>query len=295
MPFPVVVMYPCDAPEACKKLGSFTLNASMNGRVAVGSFPLVVISHGTGGSHLSHRTLAAHLARNGNVVALLEHPRNNRNNNELAGTEAILSHRPRQIRLVMDWAYLSDLFGHSLKPDTAAIIGHSLGGYAALATAGGHPTAFPWETPDHQSRPVEVKHDDRVRALVLLAPAAAWYMPPDSLRDVRVPILMLTGEKDDICEVPGPKTLPDGRQIFMSEGHSAIIKRGISDKSLVTHRVVASAGHFSFISPYPDAMINPAFPPSQDPAGFDREGFHEEMNAEVLAFLTAAFQAPVGR
>jgi predicted dienelactone hydrolase len=174
MPFPVVVMYPCDAPEACKKLGSFTLNASMNGRVAVGSFPLVVISHGTGGSHLSHRTLAAHLARNGNVVALLEHPRNNRNNNELAGTEAILSHRPRQIRLVMDWAYLSDLFGHSLKPDTAAIIGHSLGGYAALATAGGHPTAFPWETPDHQSRPVEVKHDDRVRALVLLAPAAAW-------------------------------------------------------------------------------------------------------------------------
>ena len=74
MPFPVVVMYPCDAPEACKKLGSFTLNASMNGRVAVGSFPLVVISHGTGGSHLSHRTLAAHLARNGNVVALLEHP-----------------------------------------------------------------------------------------------------------------------------------------------------------------------------------------------------------------------------
>lgn len=161
----------------------------------------------------------------------------------------------------MDRAFSSDVFGPSLKADTAAIIGHALGGYTALATAGGHPTAFPWETEDQQSRPVVVKRDDRVRAVVLLAPAAAWYLSRDSPRDVRIPVLMLTGEKDEICEVPGQKTLPDGRQIFMPEGHSAIIKRGIPDKSPVTHRVVGNAGHFSFITPYREAMINPAFPP----------------------------------
>jgi predicted dienelactone hydrolase len=258
MPFPVLVFYPINVPEAREKLGSFTLNVSRNGPVASGSFPLVVISHGTGGSHLSHRTLAAHLARNGYVVALPEHTRNNRNNNDLAGTEAILEHRPRQM---MDRAFSSDVFGPSLKADTAAIIGHALGGYTALATAGGHPTAFPWETEDQQSRPVVVKRDDRVRAVVLLAPAAAWYLSRDSPRDVRIPVLMLTGEKDEICEVPGQKTLPDGRQIFMPEGHSAIIKRGIPDKSPVTHRIVGNAGHFSFITPYREAMINPAFPP----------------------------------
>jgi hypothetical protein len=32
-------------------------------------------------------------------------------------------------------------------------------------------------------------------------------------------------------------------------------------------------------------MTSPTFPPSQDPAGFDRARFHEEMNAEIAAFL----------
>jgi len=32
-------------------------------------------------------------------------------------------------------------------------------------------------------------------------------------------------------------------------------------------------------------MTSPAFPPSQDPPGFDRARFHKELNAGVLRFL----------
>jgi hypothetical protein len=32
-------------------------------------------------------------------------------------------------------------------------------------------------------------------------------------------------------------------------------------------------------------MTSPTFPPSQDPEGFDRARFHEEMNSEIEAFL----------
>jgi hypothetical protein len=32
-------------------------------------------------------------------------------------------------------------------------------------------------------------------------------------------------------------------------------------------------------------MTNPAFAPSQDPPGFNRVQFHQEMNAEILQFL----------
>lgn len=265
----MLVMCPCHTPEQPEKAGPYTLNVSMNAPVATGAFPLVVISHGTGSSHLLFRTLAEHLARNGYVVVMLEHPRNNRNNNELAGTSAILENRPRHIRLVVDWAFADEALAPNLKPDSAAIIGHSLGGYTALAAAGGTPTAFAHESPDGLPRTIDVTPDERVKALVLLAPAAAWFQAHGALRNVRVPILMFTGEKD-------PHT---------TGWHADVIKRGVAGVAMVDHRAIANAGHFSFQSPFPKSMKNPAFPPSQDPEGFDRERFHVEMNAEVLAFL----------
>lgn len=273
--FPTLVMYPANSPERSERFGPYTLSVSMNAPVAAGPFPLVVISHGTGGSHLVYRDLAAHLARHGFVVAMPEHARNNRNNNDLAGTAANLENRPRHIRHVLDWAFSGDVFGTCLKPDTAAVIGHSLGGYTALAIAGGQPTAFPNETPEHRPRRIEVAPDHRVKALVLLAPAAAWFMAPGALSEVRVPIFMLTAEKD-------PHT---------PAWHGDVIRKGVSREALVEHRVVPNAGHFSFLSPFPDAMTSPAFPPSQDPGGFDRASFHEAMNAEILEFLQRGIAA----
>jgi hypothetical protein len=80
---------------------------------------------------------------------------------------------------------------------------------------------------------------------------------------------MLTGERDE-------STPP---------WHAEIVKQGVPDVAAVDHRVVANAGHYSFLSPFPEELSRPTFPPSQDPAGFDRVRFHEEMNAEVTAFL----------
>jgi predicted dienelactone hydrolase len=269
MTFPMLVMYPSSSPEQPERLGPYVVSVAMNGPIDVGRFPLVIISHGTGGSHLVYRTLGAHLARHGFVVAMPEHPRNNRNNNDLAGTAANLANRPRHVRLVIDWAFSRSAFGACLVPDAVAIVGHSMGGYTALATAGGLPTALASETPDQQPHAVSVTPDDRVKALVLLAPAAVWFMGDGALQGVRVPILMMTAEKDE----------------HTPEGHAEIIKRGVPDAALIDHRIVANAGHFSFLSPFPEAMTSPTFPPSQDPEGFDRARFHEEMNSEIEAFL----------
>jgi predicted dienelactone hydrolase len=198
-----------------------------------------------------------------------EHPCNNRNNNDLAGTAAILANRPRHIHLVVDWIFGSKDFVPSLRPNTVTVIGHSLGGYTALAVAGGRPIAFPHETPDRQPHPVKVMSDHRVAALVLLAPATPWFMADGALNDVSVPILMLTADKDE----------------HTPRWQSQIVTSGVPDRALVDHRIIPNAGHFSFTSPFPVAMIDPALPPSQDPEGFDRPRFHEHMNDEVLAFL----------
>jgi predicted dienelactone hydrolase len=51
---------------------------------------------GTGGTHLGYRLLAGHLAESGYIVVMPEHPGNNRNNGELAGTAENVVNRARQ-------------------------------------------------------------------------------------------------------------------------------------------------------------------------------------------------------
>jgi predicted dienelactone hydrolase len=269
----MLAIYPTQSPEQEAKFGQLTESLATDAPVAPGRFHLVAISHGTGGSHLVYRKLAAHLARNGYVVLLVEHPRNNRHNNELGGSATILENRPKHIRAAVDWAL--QRFAANLSSDSIAIAGHSLGGYTALALAGATPSCLPNESPDGKSHPITVEQDERVKAVVLLAPATPWLAAPGALNGVRALILMFTGEQD----------------VHTTSWHSEVLKQGLPDLSLLTHISVPNAGHYSFLSPYPAAMISPLFPPSQDPKGFNREAFHKEMNAEITRFLKRVLNA----
>jgi predicted dienelactone hydrolase len=251
-------------------MGPYELTVAMDGPPSGGPWPVVVISHGSGGSPLTHRELGLHLARAGFLVLMPEHPRNNRHDNSLANSSAILEQRPRDVRAAISWATSADGFGEWADTRRVQIVGHSLGGYTALALAGGRPLAFAHESADGIAGPVPVEHDLRVSAVVLFAPAAPWFREEGSLDDVRAPILMLTAEHDP----------------YTPAGHGALIAARVPDPALLEHRVVRGAGHFSFLAPFPAAMTNPAFPPSQDPPGFDRPAFHAALYPEVAAFLT---------
>lgn len=268
-PVPVLVMYPTHAPATPVPFGPYQLSVAMDAPVAAGRFPLVVISHGSGGTPLTHRDLAVHLARRGHVVALPEHPGNNRTDNSLAGTEAILAARPRLLRAVIDAMLASSQFDGQLRDDGVAVIGHSLGGYTALALAGGQPTSLPDESPTGIGRAVEVVTDARVRALVLLAPATPWFRQEQALAAVTVPILMYQGARDTI-------TPP---------WNATIVEQGVADRTQVTPRLIEHAGHYSFFSVFPPAMVTPTFPPAHDPPGFDRTRFLPQMFDEITAFL----------
>jgi predicted dienelactone hydrolase len=292
------VFYPSNTSESLHQLGPFTESVALNGELAAGPHMLVVVSHGSGSMPMLHRGLAMYLARRGFVVALPEHPGNSRNDDRLAGTAQNLRNRPLQLRTVVDSMFKSEFFSPSLVPNSVAMVGHSIGGYSVLAAAGGRPNAFAWETVDHQPCQIHVVPDQRIKAAVLLAPAAAWFIADGSLQEVQLPILLLTGEKDDL-EIPGNKRLPDGSEVYVPVGHSHIIKTGVSNKELVDHRVIPNAGHYSFLSPYPAAMRSKAFLPSQDPPGFNRDQFYEEMCQVVFAFLhqamAIAFQPAASR
>jgi predicted dienelactone hydrolase len=273
---PVWVLYPSRAPERLEQFGPYPLAVATDAPVEGERLPLVVISHGNNGSPWTYRGMAVHLARAGFVVALLEHPGNSRSDGSLAGTAANLENRPRHVRLVLDAMFEDEHLGKRLSPAGAGVIGHSIGAYTALAVAGGRPSALPQEVPDGQARAVPVVRDPRVRALVLLAPASPWFMGEGALAAVDVPILMRTAELDE----------------HTPTFHADIILRGIPDAGRIDHRVVQGAGHFSFQSPFPPAMTRPEFPPSQDPAGFDRVAFQPVLHAEIEAFLRGSLGPP---
>src|SRR5580692_7574048 len=76
--------YPCTRPSIPTAFGPYELDVSVEAPLAPGRFPLVLISHGSGGSPLVYRSLSLLLARHGFIVALPKHPGNSLGDDALA-------------------------------------------------------------------------------------------------------------------------------------------------------------------------------------------------------------------
>lgn len=266
---PLHLLYPTATSGSEHRFGPYALTAALDAPPSGERLLLVVVSHGTGSTPWALRGLGLRLARAGLAVAMVEHPGNSRSDDRLAHTAANLANRPRHLRLAVDAVLADPLLAPHLAADRVAVVGHSIGACTALAAAGGRPFNFPPESPDGRSHPVPVEADPRVRALVLLAPATGWYVNEGSLAAVSVPILMRSAERDE----------------FTLAEHAALVVRGVRDPARVDHRVVPNAGHFSFLTPFPPAMVRPDFLPAHDPPGFDRAAFQRELGDEVVTFL----------
>jgi predicted dienelactone hydrolase len=266
---PLSLLYPTRAAARRLSIGPYEIETAPDAPVEGSGLRLVAISHGQGGAPWVYRDLASRLVRAGFVVALPEHLGDSRRDGRLTGTAEILVRRPRQLELAIDAAFADPRVGPAITPDGVGVIGHSMGGYTALAVAGGRPIAFPGETQDGLPRLVDVKKDPRVRALALLAPAAGWVCHPGALEDVHAAVMIRVGEHDDL----------------MLRAFADLVRRGLPRPDAADFAVVPGAGHFSFLSPFPPAMASPDFPPAQDPPGFDRVAYGMVLADEIAGFL----------
>ena len=285
-PLAAWLLYPTHDPAQPTSFGPYPLELAHDGAPIGDALTLVALSHGNGGTPWSHRGLACHLAREGFAVLMIEHPGNNRRDNSLGTPDgrvkaALLGHRPRHVSLAVDAALADPLLGPRLDIDTRGygIIGESIGGYTALAVAGGRVWTLPDEldmariaamSPAEMQQlafEVDTTPDPRLRAAVLLVPAVDFFSAPGALAAVDLPILLRTGERDPLC--------PTARILS--------VLSALPDPSKLSSLEVPGAGHFSLQTPYPPALAR--IPPAADPPGFDRAGYQPVFFADVAGFL----------
>ncbi len=111
-----------------------------------GDIPVVVLSHGLGSSRVNFREFGEHLASHGFVVALPEHIGSNQEqqeavkrwlSNDLFKVDEFID-RPQDISFLLDeLERLNESeFQGRLNTNQVGVMGHSFGGYGALALAG---------------------------------------------------------------------------------------------------------------------------------------------------------------
>jgi predicted dienelactone hydrolase len=273
------VWSPCATPAADIRIGPHTLPGVRNCPIAGDKLPLIVISHGHGGSHLGHHDTAETLADAGFVAVALDHPGDTHSDMSRAGDISVLVERPTDIKRLIDFMLTSSPDSAKIDPERIGFFGFSRGGYTGLVVAGANPD-FPNShvpCPDpHAPNCAEIQrtdipgpltHESRVKAVVIADPLS-FFPTADSLKDVKAPIQLWGSERG------GDGVLPES---------VAALARDLPVKP--DFHVVPNAAHFAFLTPCPSELASAAPEICADAPGFDRIAFHKEFNAAVLAFF----------
>jgi predicted dienelactone hydrolase len=286
------VWYPTDQASRPTRFGPYTLDVASGAPPAAGQHKLVMISHGTAGDPLSHAQLAMALVRRGYVAAAPRHARDNSRDSSGVGTYAVWYGRPRQISEGIDALLADPTLRAIIDPGRIAVIGHSAGGYTALALVGGrfdmdrvrshcgqHPDdgfcqfRLPGRTRvAAPSVPIPDSRDARIKAAIAMAPPGI-VLDPVSLAKVGVTVRIYAAELDAV--VPGRYHAEPLRQTIKPTPELVLVR---------------GAGHFSFVEPFPEAVRRQAGEGATDPPGFDRSAFQEELRREIPEFLDRALR-----
>ncbi len=135
-PLEAGIWYPSDAPASLHRLGLFEQTIADSGAIAGRNLPLIVMSHGTGGSFEGHYDTALALADAGFVVAAITHTGDNYRDHSQFGR---LESRPRHVKVLVDYMLSSWPHHDALDPARIGMFGFSAGGFTALVDIGGTP------------------------------------------------------------------------------------------------------------------------------------------------------------
>jgi predicted dienelactone hydrolase len=269
-PLEATVWYPAarGSPEVEWKAGAFRLGrgAPRAPFADTARRPLIVLSHGTGGSAAQLSWLAEELVAAGYVVAGVDHHGNTATEERYRPQGFVLPwERARDLSVLIDRLFADSAVGPHIDTTRVGAAGFSLGGYSVLALAGAHLNFVEWQqqcaaTPDipacvlppeasftradldsiartdsqfraSVARGRQPTRDGRIGAVFAMAPALVPVLDSASLAAIRVPLLVVMGEEDTQV-VPGPTR--------------AILTRFVPG---VTVELLPGVGHYAFLAP----------------------------------------------
>jgi predicted dienelactone hydrolase len=278
----VAVWYPSAEQPSPVTLDPFTALAAQEGKIDGHGLPLVVLSHGRGGSFVVHHDTAEHLADSGFVVAALNHPGDTALDKSLFYDLSIYIQRPLDVKRVIDYLTGASPLATTIDPNRIGIYGFSRGGYTALVAIGANPD-FALGIPLCEGRTDKVcdqiraheypkeplTHDRRIKAAVVADPLSVFFTA-EGLAGITIPVQLWGSEKGG-----------DGVEPKTVEAVNTALK------APHTFTNVERAQHFSFLTVCPPKIAEQQPVICDDPPGLDRAQFHEQFNDTLTKFFRA--------
>lgn len=263
-------------------------------------YPLVVLSHGTGGSALQMMWLGEYLASRGFIVAAANHHGNTgAEEPPNAQGSRLWWERSRDLTVIIDKMLADDEFGKLIDKNKIGVAGFSLGGTTVISVAGGifNPQAFErfcntperdatcGAVPENPTAEEDLKKimdtdavviaslkrvsnsylDKRVKAVFAIAPALGYAF--DNLASIKIPVEIVVGAKDTSSP---------------AKTNAEIFHRLIKNSKLVI--LPGEVGHYVFLSECTQAGKD-LIPICRDAETVDRAAIHREVSQMALKFF----------
>lgn len=229
------VWYPVQSTPSPVRYGNWLLKVNRRAAPLQGSWPLLVISHASEGNRFAHHELAAALSALGYIVVAPTHQEDNTQNMSHLHTARQLTHRLHELRHTIDRICADPAISPFIDTNRIGVIGFGAGGTAAVLAAGGRispaawdawkktapenaPYLYPWARARLDALAVEpvlgtLQANNRIRSVIAVAPAHSMFFDTASLARLRVPVMLVAAEKDQLNPGPDPlaalhKSLP---------------------------------------------------------------------------------------
>lgn len=283
--YPVDIDAPSKAPSGiwlrCEEARDQPLSAQKK------KYPLIIMSHGNGGDRFNISWLAEILAANGYIAAAMDHYGNTWNN-KIPSLYAKPWERPKDVSFVLDQLLDHPFLKQYIDPNRVGFAGYSLGGATGMWIAGAQINGVEAETicnicaselPDFVTSEVLSQidfheamrsyHDPRFNAVFTMAPALGWLFDEASLKNIKIPICIVSTNKD---------------QVVPCETNASRFAKAIKKASL---KILHNDGdHYVFLnraSLVGKRLLEPRF--FEDGSHIKREEVHEEVGATAVTFF----------